>query len=248
MLYELGHDPISPLRPNGQTNPGILNMDVTREDLEMEHQLDEERQDLQASPMNGHAVGQEQETGNIKNRRWSKMKQTFKVSRGHVAIATIFIAGAVAIICLVVMHHNLKVKIDECKLHLAASEHRRRPCPPDWVGYQNKCYYCSNEEGNWTAAQDFCTLYNASLAVIGKEEMKFVLRYKGSAPHWIGLKLDTNQSWKWINGKDSTLEVRGKGGACAFLNDDATASSSRCRTAHHWICSKPDELTSPEIV
>ncbi|XP_039197785.1 C-type lectin domain family 2 member D-like [Crotalus tigris] len=143
--------------------------------------------------------------------------------------------------------YKATVKTDDCKLLLAPSQHGKRPCPPDWIGHQKKCFYFSNEEKNWTASQEFCSSYNASLAIIENEELDFVQRYKGSSPHWIGFKREPGQDWKWINGNASTWTVLGDGGNCAFLNDEGKASSSMCRTAHHWICSKPDEFTSPKI-
>ncbi|XP_043353069.1 C-type lectin domain family 2 member H-like isoform X2 [Dermochelys coriacea] len=39
------------------------------------------------------------------------------------------------------------------------------PCCPDgWVGYQGKCYYFSEAEGNWKSSQHHCSLLGASLA------------------------------------------------------------------------------------
>uniref|UniRef100_A0A8C6V8T8 C-type lectin domain-containing protein n=1 Tax=Naja naja TaxID=35670 RepID=A0A8C6V8T8_NAJNA len=95
---------------------------------------------------------------------------------------------------------------DDCKLPLA----RRRPCLTDWIGYQMKCFYFSDKEETWSASQDFCSLYNASLAVIEKEEMAFVQRYKGSTSHWIGLQRDPKQPWKWVNGNVKVLGVWGR--------------------------------------
>uniref|UniRef100_A0A8C6VCY4 C-type lectin domain-containing protein n=1 Tax=Naja naja TaxID=35670 RepID=A0A8C6VCY4_NAJNA len=89
---------------------------------------------------------------------------------------------------------------DDCKRLLAASEHGKRPCLTDWIWHQKKCFYFSDKEESWSASQDFCSFYNASLAIIEKEEMYFVQRYKGSAPHWIGLQREPKQPWKWVNG------------------------------------------------
>uniref|UniRef100_A0A670ZLA2 C-type lectin domain-containing protein n=1 Tax=Pseudonaja textilis TaxID=8673 RepID=A0A670ZLA2_PSETE len=83
-----------------------------------------------------------------------------------------------------------------------------RPCPTDWIGYQMKCFYFSDKEETWSASQDFCSLYNASLAVIEEKEMDFVQRYKGSISHWIGLQRDPKQPWKWVNGNASTINAR----------------------------------------
>ncbi|XP_044285721.1 C-type lectin domain family 2 member D-like [Varanus komodoensis] len=111
-------------------------------------------------------------------------------------------------------------------------------CPPDWIGYQEKCYYYSKHEQNWTSSQDFCSSFRASLAVIDNPEMEFVMRYKGKDSFWIGLRRAPGQSWKWTSGDNSSLQVIGDGGDCAYLNEDASASSSRCSTKHHFLCSK----------
>ncbi|XP_015681309.1 C-type lectin domain family 2 member D-like [Protobothrops mucrosquamatus] len=176
------------------------------------------------------------------------MGNCFIENHGYIVTMVVAALGSsvlTALVCFIVYETTLKT--DDCKLLSAPSQHGKRPCPPDWIGHQMKCFYFSDEEKNWTASQEFCSLHNASLAIIEKEERDFVQRYKGSTPHWIGFKRDPDQDWKWINGNASTLTVLGNGGNCAFLNDEGKASSSMCRTVHHWICSKPDEFTSPKI-
>ncbi|XP_026546683.1 C-type lectin domain family 2 member D-like, partial [Notechis scutatus] len=132
------------------------------------------------------------------------------------------------------------LNLDDHKLLLAASEPGRLPCPTDWIGYQKKCFYFSDKEETWSASKHFCSLYNATLAIIENEEKDFVQRYKGSISHWIGLHREPEQPWTWVNGSVSTWEVLGDGGNCAYMNDEGKASCSRCSTHHHWICSKPD--------
>ncbi|XP_062978347.1 C-type lectin domain family 2 member D-like isoform X1 [Elgaria multicarinata webbii] len=116
------------------------------------------------------------------------------------------------------------------------------PCPRYWIGYEGKCYYFSKEKRNWMYSQKFCSLHNASLAKIEPEEMNFVMRLKGKDIYWIGLRRNPGQPWKWTNGVNSTLEVMGDGGDCAFLSDETTAISSRCRMELLWICRKSDIL------
>lgn len=72
---------------------------------------------------------------------------------------------------LVLLANKATLKTDDCKSLPAPSQHGKRPCPPGWIGYQGKCFFFSDEERNWTAAQDFCSLYNASLAIIEKEDL-----------------------------------------------------------------------------
>ncbi|XP_075769570.1 C-type lectin domain family 2 member D-like isoform X1 [Pelodiscus sinensis] len=114
-------------------------------------------------------------------------------------------------------------------------------CPDGWVGYQGQCYFFSEEERNWTASQSYCSSHGASLAGIdGTQEMAFLLRYKGSVYHWIGLRREPSQPWRWPNGTefDSRFEIRG-GGDCAYLNDSGVSTSS-CATETKWVCVRSD--------
>ncbi|XP_067402590.1 C-type lectin domain family 2 member D-like [Emydura macquarii macquarii] len=134
-----------------------------------------------------------------------------------------------------------------------------KPCLEDveggWVGYQGLCYFFSENERNWTASQSHCLSHGASLAGIASDvEMTFLLRYKGSLYHWIGLRREPDQPWKWPNSTefDNRFKVRG-GGDCAYLNDVGVSASS-CVTEKNWVCAKPDRymkqkpLLSKQIV
>nr|XP_005311354.1 C-type lectin domain family 2 member D-like [Chrysemys picta bellii] len=115
-------------------------------------------------------------------------------------------------------------------------------CLEGWVGYRGKCYYFSKEEKNWDSSQHFCSSFNASLAVIDTQQEKdFTMRYANLVEHWIGLRRDSGQPWKWVNGtlfSQQLFEVRAEGD-CAYLSD-VFVSSSRCYSLRNWICSKPD--------
>ncbi|XP_039245278.1 C-type lectin domain family 2 member B-like [Pipra filicauda] len=115
-------------------------------------------------------------------------------------------------------------------------------CPDTWPGFQGKCYHFSEAEGNWTTGRARCEALGASLATIStREELAFLLRYKGEANHWIGLGMGDN-GWEWINGTalNGSFEVRG-GGPCGYLNQ-GRISSSLCHTEKNWICSRPDNF------
>uniref|UniRef100_K7G0H7 Early activation antigen CD69-like n=1 Tax=Pelodiscus sinensis TaxID=13735 RepID=K7G0H7_PELSI len=113
-------------------------------------------------------------------------------------------------------------------------------CPDGWVGYQRQCYYFSEAEESWTDSQDHCFSLGASLAGIDtQQDLAFINRYKGLSEHWIGLRREPGQPWKWTNGTEFNhwFEVRADG-ECAYLNDVAV-TSSWCDTVRYWICSKP---------
>ncbi|XP_051628904.1 C-type lectin domain family 2 member D-like [Manacus candei] len=114
-------------------------------------------------------------------------------------------------------------------------------CPDTWPGFQGKCYYFSEAEGNWTTGRERCEALGASLATIStREELAFLLRYKGEANHWIGLGM-RDKGWEWINGTalNGRFEVRG-GGPCGYLYY-WWISSSLCHK-ENWICSRPDNF------
>uniref|UniRef100_A0A8C8RG48 C-type lectin domain-containing protein n=1 Tax=Pelusios castaneus TaxID=367368 RepID=A0A8C8RG48_9SAUR len=118
-------------------------------------------------------------------------------------------------------------------------------CPNGWVGFRGKCYYFSEDEGNWTSSQTHCSALNTSLAGIDTwQDMGFMVRHKGTFDHWIGLRRDLGQPWKWANGTEfnNLFPIEGGGGDCAYLNR-GEVSSSQCTGIRFWICSKPDVFT-----
>ncbi|XP_065420336.1 C-type lectin domain family 2 member D-like [Chrysemys picta bellii] len=118
-------------------------------------------------------------------------------------------------------------------------------CPHDWIGYQGKCYYFSEAEGNWNHSQTHCSSLGTSLAGIDTlQDLDFMLRCKGKFDHWIGLRRDPGQPWKWANGTEfNNLFLIGGRGDCAYLNDLGGASSLPCTSERHWICTKPSAFT-----
>ncbi|XP_044840018.1 uncharacterized protein LOC123346607 [Mauremys mutica] len=69
-----------------------------------------------------------------------------------------------------------------------------------------------------------------------------LLPYEGKLDHWIGLRKDAGQVWKWADGTefDHWFEIHG-GADCAQLDEDFTVvTTSSCSTPRKWICSKSD--------
>ncbi|CAM5103741.1 unnamed protein product [Natator depressus] len=86
-----------------------------------------------------------------------------------------------------------------------------------------------------------------SLRPKGTGPTAFVLCYKGRFDHWIGLRRDPGQLWKWANGtKFNNLFPIGEGGDCAYLTGMSAVSSLRCASERHWICTKPDAFTQAQ--
>ncbi|XP_074050693.1 early activation antigen CD69-like [Macrotis lagotis] len=113
-------------------------------------------------------------------------------------------------------------------------------CPDFWIGYQGKCYIFSNTTGNWSTSQSACSSYGSSLVQIdSKEDLIFLKRYANNIDHWIGLSNETDQAWRWTNGKEFSgwFNITGSG-SCACLKN-TEVSSVECQQELHWICSKP---------
>uniref|UniRef100_A0A8C0XJI5 C-type lectin domain-containing protein n=1 Tax=Castor canadensis TaxID=51338 RepID=A0A8C0XJI5_CASCN len=113
-------------------------------------------------------------------------------------------------------------------------------CSDEWVLYQRKCYFISSSTKNWTEAQHSCSEDGSTLAVIDSEkDMVFLKRYAGGTEHWIGLKNEVGQTWKWSNGKkfDNWFNLTGSE-KCAFLNS-MDVGNAACEKNLPWICSKP---------
>ena len=45
-------------------------------------------------------------------------------------------------------------------------------CPDNWIGFQDKCYYFSKEEGDWNSSTYNCLSQNADLVMIDTIEEK----------------------------------------------------------------------------
>uniref|UniRef100_A0A8D2Q6Y4 Uncharacterized protein n=1 Tax=Varanus komodoensis TaxID=61221 RepID=A0A8D2Q6Y4_VARKO len=53
---------------------------------------------------------------------------------------------------------------------------KEQPCAAGWIGYEGKCYFFSEEEGNWTHGQNFCSSHGSFLARIETESEKVGLK------------------------------------------------------------------------
>ncbi|XP_036763996.2 C-type lectin domain family 2 member H-like, partial [Manis pentadactyla] len=121
--------------------------------------------------------------------------------------------------------------------------------PQTWIGFENKCFYFSEETRNWTFSQTFCASLEAYLVQFETaEELNFLKRYKGPSDHWIGLRRESSHHiWKWTHNPEYNVSsvIKG-GGECAYLNDNGV-SSARVYTDRKWICSKPSNVCRCQV-
>ncbi|XP_069506603.1 C-type lectin domain family 7 member A-like [Ambystoma mexicanum] len=112
------------------------------------------------------------------------------------------------------------------------------PCGDEWIWFRKKCYFFSQVEANWDAAEHACASWKSSLAVIDNQrEMDFMMRYNGKFDHWIGLRRDYGQHWIWVNGSEFNNWFQIKDVSdYAFLDHDHVGSAER-HNVRNWICS-----------
>ncbi|XP_067392499.1 C-type lectin domain family 2 member D-like, partial [Emydura macquarii macquarii] len=160
---------------------------------------------------------------------------------------TIALALALALVSPALLITVIVLAVQRCE-HLSA-DLGPLACPDmcldGWIGFRGKCYYFSEGEGDWASSQKHCSALGASLAGIDSgQDMDFMARYKGKFDHWIGLRRDPGQPWKWTNGSEFYHPFWiGGGGDCAYLDDKGWVSSSACTSERYWICTKPDVFT-----
>ncbi|XP_077615160.1 C-type lectin domain family 2 member D isoform X1 [Crocuta crocuta] len=167
-------------------------------------------------------------------------KKYFTDIKKILAVSLIIIISII-LLCMLFIFISVRGR----RSHETPSECFEPACPEDWIGFQRKCFYFSDDIKNWTFSQRFCKSHDADLAQVETlQELDFLMRYKGLFDHWIGLSREQGQPWKWVNGTEFTscFPIRG-GGECAYLNDKG-ASSARHYTERKWICSKSDRYAN----
>ncbi|XP_075408187.1 C-type lectin domain family 2 member D11-like isoform X2 [Tenrec ecaudatus] len=122
-----------------------------------------------------------------------------------VKLFTAFPSKIIASLLFIVLVASI-VLVFSIILRKRAKEHASvcATCPEHWIGFYGKCYYFSEDAGNWTFSQTFCASLEARLAQFETvEELNFMKRYKGPSDHWIGLsRTSSNGIWTWTDGTD----------------------------------------------
>ncbi|XP_043404239.1 C-type lectin domain family 2 member L isoform X10 [Chelonia mydas] len=107
--------------------------------------------------------------------QFSRMKEAVSgfFSSQKLVVGTVAIGILVLVLVIFLIVHLFSYKEPPISL---PSE----PCPEDWLYFKRKCYYLSEEEKDWDSSQSFCSLYEASLAVI--ENHQEMIQNVSSAP------------------------------------------------------------------
>nr|XP_025039582.1 uncharacterized protein LOC102461789 isoform X2 [Pelodiscus sinensis] len=107
-------------------------------------------------------------------------------------------------------------------LAVVASRRYTPSCPDSWVGYQRKCYYFSETEGNWDFSRSQCLALGTS--VTGIDSLQELVRFAGKCGKkwfcggdgrgWAREKAQRREgSWPHVRGAGHN---KGGGKGCAF--------------------------------
>ncbi|KAM3932459.1 uncharacterized protein RB166_005536 [Leptodactylus fuscus] len=114
------------------------------------------------------------------------------------------------------------------------------PCEDSWIWVRGRCYYFSDDRNTWNESLEFCTTHGSTLAILlDQETEETIKRYRENVNYWIGLSMNNEDRWMWVNGSpyDGSIEnpnihlLR-----CAYLNSHLGALA--CSTRRQWICVK----------
>ncbi|XP_014872018.1 CD209 antigen-like protein E isoform X2 [Poecilia latipinna] len=130
---------------------------------------------------------------------------------------------------------------------------KKKTCPAGWRMFSCSCYLLSASSGSWDEGRADCRTRGGDLVVINNDdEQKFVLTVSEKSP-WIGLKEETEGSWKWVDGTPLSSELKkywGQGQpdnafggeACAQIWENyKTWNDNKCDDSFLWICEKAPE-------
>ncbi|XP_034367942.1 C-type lectin domain family 2 member E-like [Arvicanthis niloticus] len=177
-----------------------------------------------------------------------KLQAKFLKTESHVKLHCCYGVITVLTVAVVVLSAALSVRnknaiMESCEPCFAT-------CPSGWIGFGRKCFYFSEDMGNWTFSQFSCMALDAHLALFDSlEELNFLKRYKGPSDHWIGLHREsTEHPWMWTDNTEYNNLVLIRGAeVCAYLSDNGISSGRSC-TLRKWICNKPNTIRCPVIV
>ncbi|XP_009080258.1 PREDICTED: killer cell lectin-like receptor subfamily B member 1B allele A [Acanthisitta chloris] len=124
-------------------------------------------------------------------------------------------------------------------------------CPQDWQLHGERCYWLSEELGNWTQGTKSCENQDSQLVVLQdkkeKEHIKSVT-FRSLQPVWIGLR-SQQKEWRWVDNTPfnpkmfGTLKEMEEEG-CGTLKAKAL-EVNRCDAEHKWVCKKKPFLLYP---
>ncbi|KAM7024732.1 killer cell lectin-like receptor subfamily B member 1F isoform 2-T3 [Acridotheres tristis] len=126
-------------------------------------------------------------------------------------------------------------------------------CPRDWQLHGEKCYWLSEELGNWTQGMKSCENQDSQLVVLkDKKEKEHIKTVTGKSPLpvWIGLR-SHQKVWRWVDNTPFNPKMLGTSlqemdEGCGTLRAK-DFKVNECDAEHKWVCKKNPFLLCPVI-
>ncbi|XP_075037866.1 FRAS1-related extracellular matrix protein 1-like [Mixophyes fleayi] len=130
-------------------------------------------------------------------------------------------------------------------------DRKPRKCPAGWTLHHKHCYYHSAlQKSTWEGAERDCAQTPKShlISVRSESDMRWLWKFAGKKPFWIGLKSTGERSdWLWTNGQlwtfsnlkqtESSLTERKEGCVLAWRRKDWVRRN--CSHKHRYVCCRP---------
>ncbi|KAM6216266.1 killer cell lectin-like receptor subfamily F member 1 [Rhynchocyon petersi] len=137
----------------------------------------------------------------------------------------------------------MTLNIQSKKRSFSQTSQSKGLCQSEWLKYQEKCYWFSNELKNWNDSYEYCLDRKSHLLIIQDQlEMTFIQKnIRQSNYVWIGLTLTSlNKTWTWVDGTPLDPDlffIKGaaKEYSCAATKENKVYSES-CSSIFKWIC------------
>ncbi|XP_045075227.1 asialoglycoprotein receptor 1-like isoform X2 [Coregonus clupeaformis] len=128
-----------------------------------------------------------------------------------------------------------------------------RCCPLGWVvSGSSSCYFFSSDGLPWNQARDYCSNYNAKLAVLKtQQDWDFVTGSTKPLFYWVGLSDERTGHWEWVDGtpyimdrsqwkpgQPDNWEGHGLGGTedCAMIHANGQLNDDHCSRSYRYVC------------
>ncbi|XP_049738365.1 killer cell lectin-like receptor subfamily F member 1 isoform X2 [Elephas maximus indicus] len=116
-------------------------------------------------------------------------------------------------------------------------------CPSEWLKYQEKCYWFSNELKSWSDSYGYCSDRKSHLLIIQDQlEMAFIQKNLRQSNYvWIGLNVTSlKKTWTWVDGspldpKLFVIKGPAEENSCAATKENKIYSET-CSSVFKWIC------------
>ncbi|NXX14877.1 CL17A protein, partial [Podargus strigoides] len=123
-------------------------------------------------------------------------------------------------------------------------------CPAGWEQFSKSCYFFSDTKKSWHGAKDYCSNFNAHLAIVNSEqENKYLANHiMENRVFWLGLTdMYQEGTWQWVNNRPVSLsfwntdepnDAGHHGEDCASMYSSGRWNDDACSRSEAWICER----------